>query len=331
MRSHYLRWLVAVVLACGIAGGLGPRTVRLAPGTVLAHNAVANAGQPDLALQVQCGPDPTRPLLTCTFTVTNVGSAPLVTTQATPVVLDAQLTVAAMQRTTVQAALSELCPYNSASLTQVGTNNLAMVSQNGTSNDLTITQTGQNNFATVNQLGNINVLVLQQTSTATSLSSEAVHVSCGGATFAVGQSVGFTVSVGTCSEPAGAPMTITGTVSPPSGAGDTNTSDKSFAGMFSAPTCTPPPPAMAQPTPIVLTDGLIGSVTIHVQGCGTTQPPPGTIFVSFGQSLTITALPCPGWRFTGWSDSGSSCDGGTMNPCTITFPPVTQITATFSP
>jgi hypothetical protein len=45
------------------------------------------------------------------------------------------------------------------------------------------------------------------------------------------------------------------------------------------------------------------------------------------QNVSITAVPCPGSVFVGWS--GGPCDKTTINPCSI--PAGIQVTAHFSP
>jgi hypothetical protein len=314
---------VLLLLLLAVGSGIHYQHVLPTPATAL---AAARAPVPDLLLQTQCGPAATQPVLACTIAVTNVGTAALVTTQAAPVNLALSLTVTGAQTTTVQAGLSSLCPYNTATLTQVGTDNLAAITQNGNQNDLTITQTGTNNFAAVDQIGSVNVLVLSQTSTMTSTSLETVQLSCGGATFAVGQTLSFTVSVGACSQPGGAALALSATVTPPSGVAELTASNNSFSGSFVTPSCTTPS-AAATPPPVVIVNPPV-PLGITITGCGSITPSSLT-YVNPGQAIPVTAVPCPGSVFVGWM--GGPCSGTRINPCDIAPTGTTLITATFAP
>jgi hypothetical protein len=88
---------------------------------------------------------------------------------------------------------------------------------------------------------------------------------------------------------------------------------------------TPPAPVAA---PVVITGTLNVPLGIVVTGCGSTTPSAATT-VYPGQALPVTAVPCPGSVFVGWT--GGPCSGTRINPCDIAPNSATLITATFAP
>src|SRR6185312_14112841 len=96
------------------------------------------------------------------------------------------------------------------------------------------------------------------------------------------------------------------------------------------PLCAPGSSAAASVTgsaPIVITTPpvTLGIVTV---GCGSTTPPTLTAVNQF-QAIPVTAVPCPGSVFVGWT--GGPCSGTRINPCDIAPTGLTTITATFAP
>ena len=67
-----------------------------------------------------------------------------------------------------------------------------------------------------------------------------------------------------------------------------------------------------------LTTTTVGSGTVTANPPGATQPS--------GTNITLTAVPAPGWQFSGWSGDLT----GTTNPSTITLDSNKSITATFT-
>lgn len=80
--------------------------------------------------------------------------------------------------------------------------------------------------------------------------------------------------------------------------------------------------------------GLIFTLTVQVEGSGTVTSNPAGIncvpdcsddFIT-GTQVELTAVPAPGFEFTGWS--GGGCSG--IDTCTVTMNSDVQVTATFS-
>src|SRR5579883_3120959 len=72
-----------------------------------------------------------------------------------------------------------------------------------------------------------------------------------------------------------------------------------------------------------------GGLSIGVSGCGTTTPRALPGVFEFGAVSVVTALPCAGHVFLGWT--GGPCAGTTTNPCAIPDATPGPITANFSP
>jgi YVTN family beta-propeller protein len=66
-------------------------------------------------------------------------------------------------------------------------------------------------------------------------------------------------------------------------------------------------------------------LTIPVTGCGSTTPSNYPVLAL--QNVSVTAVPCAGSVFVGWT--GGPCDKTTINPCSI--PAGTPVTANFAP
>jgi uncharacterized repeat protein (TIGR02543 family) len=66
-------------------------------------------------------------------------------------------------------------------------------------------------------------------------------------------------------------------------------------------------------------------VTIYIVGEGDVTKSPDKELYTYGETVNLTALPKPGWSFTGWS----GCINSTQNPLTITIEANMTITATF--
>jgi uncharacterized repeat protein (TIGR02543 family) len=67
-------------------------------------------------------------------------------------------------------------------------------------------------------------------------------------------------------------------------------------------------------------------VTIYIVGEGDVTKSPDKELYTYGETVNLTALPKPGWSFTGWS----GCINSTQNPLTITIEANITITATFT-
>jgi hypothetical protein len=89
---------------------------------------------------------------------------------------------------------------------------------------------------------------------------------------------------------------------------------------------TPPTPAAA---PVVLVVTPTVSLGIAIKGCGSSTPSAATTVVNLFQAIPVTAVPCPGSVFVGWT--GGPCNGTRLNPCDIAPTGTTIITATFAP
>jgi len=74
---------------------------------------------------------------------------------------------------------------------------------------------------------------------------------------------------------------------------------------------------------------LPGGATIGVTGCGSTTPAALPAIFEFGVSIPVTAVPCVGHVFLGWS--GGPCDGTASNPCNVPGTVAGTMTANFSP
>jgi hypothetical protein len=57
------------------------------------------------------------------------------------------------------------------------------------------------------------------------------------------------------------------------------------------------------------------TLTVDIVGCGTVNRNPSLDFYYYGDQVTLTAVPCTGWRFAGWSGDLP----GTTNPATLTM------------
>ncbi len=68
-------------------------------------------------------------------------------------------------------------------------------------------------------------------------------------------------------------------------------------------------------------------LTLSATSGGTTAPAPGTIGYSKGTSVTVTALPEPHFRFSGWSGAMT----GTANPISLVMDADKSIAAAFAP
>lgn len=68
-------------------------------------------------------------------------------------------------------------------------------------------------------------------------------------------------------------------------------------------------------------------LTLTATAGGTTSPPPGTIGYPKGTSVTMTALPDPRYRFSGWSGAAT----GTANPITLIMDSDKSLSAAFKP
>jgi uncharacterized repeat protein (TIGR01451 family) len=83
--------------------------------------------------------------------------------------------------------------------------------------------------------------------------------------------------------------------------------------------------------------GTANTVLVIIQGCGGTQPGPAPalnpaavpVALAFGSSVNLQPVPCAGWVFSGWSGSGTACDGHSFTPCNIAAPGPPSITAVF--
>ena len=85
----------------------------------------------------------------------------------------------------------------------------------------------------------------------------------------------------------------------------------------------------SQPTQnITITGQALPALTLVTSGCGTTSPS-GTVVTNFAQNVVVTAQPCVGSRFTGWS--GGPCNGTTINPCDIGVGTSMTVKANFTP
>ncbi|MDD5605563.1 MAG: hypothetical protein PHX29_06650, partial [Dehalococcoidales bacterium] len=70
----------------------------------------------------------------------------------------------------------------------------------------------------------------------------------------------------------------------------------------------------------------VHTLTIEVNGNGTTEPAPGTHEYLEGTEVTITAIPADGHRFTGWTGDVAEADSATT---TITITANKTVTANF--
>ncbi len=98
--------------------------------------------------------------------------------------------------------------------------------------------------------------------------------------------------------------------------------DASHSAAVSAPLLLAPAGAT-----VILTGATL---TFAVQGCGSISPPSEQGAHQFGDTMLLTAVPCPGSTFTGWLSG--PCAGSTVNPCAVAMPPTNlTVTAGFSP
>jgi len=67
------------------------------------------------------------------------------------------------------------------------------------------------------------------------------------------------------------------------------------------------------------------SLTIAVNGQGTTSPAAGTYAYQQGEQVTISAMPTPGWDFSSWQGA----DNNSTNPTTVTITANKIVTALF--
>ena len=88
------------------------------------------------------------------------------------------------------------------------------------------------------------------------------------------------------------------------------------------------PASASAPTAAAGVLGTMQAFTLAARGCGTTTPPPGAVFANGVSNVIVTAIPCPGSRFTGWTNG--PCAGTTINPCDIS-PMAGTVTANFTP
>jgi hypothetical protein len=161
-------------------------------------------------------------------------------------------------------------------------------------------------------------------------------------TAAPGQLVTFTASVGCTSGTPSGTVTFSSNGAalatvPVSGSIASVTLPVPATGLFAVvasyngdPFCAPGSSAAASVTssaPIVITNPAVtlGIVTV---GCGSTTPSALTAF-GFLSATPVTAVPCPGSVFVGWT--GGPCSGTRINPCDIAATGITRITATFTP
>jgi uncharacterized repeat protein (TIGR01451 family) len=86
--------------------------------------------------------------------------------------------------------------------------------------------------------------------------------------------------------------------------------------------------AAAPAAAVVILSNPSVSLGIVTQGCGSLSPSSLTS-VNPLQAIPVTALPCPGSVFVGWT--GGPCNGTRINPCDIAPTGITTITATFAP
>jgi len=68
------------------------------------------------------------------------------------------------------------------------------------------------------------------------------------------------------------------------------------------------------------------TLTINTVGNGVVTKSPDKTTYTYGEAVTLTAMPQAGWSFAGWSGGAS----GTANPVAITITENTAVTATFS-
>jgi hypothetical protein len=99
--------------------------------------------------------------------------------------------------------------------------------------------------------------------------------------------------------------------------------DFDFQTFVTPPASTAIPP----PAPIVISNPLV-TLGIALTGCGNITPSTLTAVNQF-QAIPVTAVPCPGSVFVGWT--GGPCNGTRLNPCDIAPTGLTTITATFAP
>jgi hypothetical protein len=87
------------------------------------------------------------------------------------------------------------------------------------------------------------------------------------------------------------------------------------------------PPAAA-PAPVIITTNLPVTLGVAIAGCGSLTPSVATM-VNVLQAIPVTAVPCSGSVFVGWT--GGPCSGTKINPCDIAPSGTQTIIATFAP
>ena len=92
------------------------------------------------------------------------------------------------------------------------------------------------------------------------------------------------------------------------------------------------PPALvgfsrATPTPTAVPGATLTIIVVPDDTAGTVNVAPGS--PQAGDTVTLSAVPVPGWRFTGWGDD--LFDSGTQNPVTFYFGSDMTVSANFAP